>query len=73
MTDRLVDKRTTGWPTVRRLFTIEQAADVSEEPIEEICRRIRSGELKVYHLGDGRVRIDEIDLLDHITPRELEW
>ena len=73
MTDRVDDKHATGWPTVRKLYTIEQAADVSEESIEEICRRIRSGALKVYHLGDGRVRIDEIDLLDHITPRELEW
>jgi excisionase family DNA binding protein len=73
VTDTLSDKDQTGWPTVRRLYTVQQAADATEEPIEEICRRIRSGELKVYHLGGGRVRIDEADLLANIEPRELEW
>jgi hypothetical protein len=71
--DRLSDKDQTGWPTVRRLYTVQQAADVAEEPIEEICRRIRSGELKAYHLGNGRIRIDEADLLANIEPRELAW
>ena len=72
-TDRLNDKRKTGWPTVRRLFDIEQAADVAEESVEEICYWIRTGKLKAYHLGGGRVRIDEADLLANIQPRELEW
>jgi hypothetical protein len=73
VTDRLEDKHTTGRPTVRRLFDIQQAADVAEQPVGEICRRIRNGELKAYHLGAGRVRIDEADLLASIQPRELEW
>ena len=73
MTDRLEKKHAAGWPTVRRLFDIEQAAEVAQEPLEEIWRRIKSGELRVYHLGGGRVRIDEVDLLASIEPRELEW
>ena len=73
MSDRFEHKHATGWPNVRRLFSIEQAAEVAEEPVQEICRRIRIGKLKVYHLGDGRVRIDEADLLANIPPRELEW
>ena len=73
MTDRGEDKHTTSWPTVRRLFTFEQAADVAEKPVQEIRRRIRIGRLKAYHLGGGRVRIDEADLIANIQPRELEW
>ena len=73
MTDRLKDKHTTGWPTVRRLFDIEQAADFAGLPVGEICYQIRIGKLKVYHLGGGRVRIDEADLIANIPPRELEW
>ena len=72
MTDRLEDKHTTSWPTVRRLFTIEQAADVSEKPVQEICRRVRIGRLKVYHLGGGRIRIDEAELADLISSRDSE-
>ena len=69
VTDRLEDKHTTGWPTVRRLFDITQDADC---PVQEICRRMRIGTLKAYHVGAGRVRIDEADLLADIQPRELE-
>ena len=73
MTDRFEHKHATGWPTVRRLFTIEQAAELSEESVQEIYVRIRTGKLKAYHLGGGRVRIDDADLLANIVPRELEW
>ena len=73
MTERVEYEHAAGWPTVRRLYTVQQAADVTEEPIEEIWRRIKRGELRVYHLGGGRVRIDETDLLANIAPRELEW
>ena len=73
MTDRLEDKRTTGCPTVSKLYTVEQAAEVAQEPVEEICRRIRIGKLKAYHLGGNRVRIDDFDLLADIQPQELEW
>jgi hypothetical protein len=73
VTDRLEDKHSTGWPTVRRLFDITQAADFVGVPVQEICRRIRIGALKAYHLGAGRVRIDEADLLSDTQPRELEW
>ena len=73
VTDRLNHKHKTGWPTVRKLYTIEQAAEVSEESIEQICYQIKTGKLKAYHLGDGRVRIDEADLTANMQPRELEW
>jgi hypothetical protein len=72
VTDRLEDKNTAGWPAVRRLFDITQAADFAGVPVQEICRRMRIGTLKAYHLGAGRVRIDEADLLADIQPRELE-
>lgn len=73
VTDRLNDKHTTGWPTVRRLFDIEQAADFAGVPAQQIQYEIRAGRLKVHHLGDGRVRIDEADLIANTTPQELEW
>jgi hypothetical protein len=73
LTHRVDDKHSTGWPTVRRLFDFEQAADFCGVPVEEIWRRIRSGELRVYHLGNGRIRIDEADLLASSEPRELKW
>ena len=69
-TERISDKDKTG---VRRLYTVQQAADVAEASVEEICYWVRIGRLKVYHLGGGRVRIDEADLLASIEPRELEW
>ena len=72
VTDRLEDKHTTGWPTVRRLFDITQDADFAGGPVQEICRRMRIGTLKAYHVGAGRVRIDKADLLADIQPRELE-
>ena len=73
VTNRLSDKDGAGWPTVRRLYTVQQAADVAEASVEEICYWVRIGRLKAYHLGGGRVRIDEADLLASIEPRELEW
>ena len=73
VTGGLSDKDKTGWPTVRRLYTVQQAADVAEASVEEICYWVRIGRLKVYHLGGGRVRIDEAHLLANIGPRELEW
>lgn len=73
MTDTVEDKRATGWPTVRRLYTLQQAAEIAEEPIEEIRYWIRIGKLKVLHLGDDRIRIDEADLIANMQPRELEW
>ena len=73
MTDRVEDEHAAGWPTVRRLFDIQQAADFAEVPVGEISYQIRSGKLRVYHLGDGRARIDEADLIASVEPRELEW
>ena len=73
VTNRLSDEDQTGWPTVRRLYTVQQAADVAEASVEEICYWVRMGKLKAYRLGGGRVRIDEADLLASIEPRELEW
>jgi excisionase family DNA binding protein len=57
----------TASPICRRLFCIEEAADVAEKPVQEICRWIRSGKLKAYHLGGGRVRIDEVELAECIS------
>ena len=68
--DRLSDNDKAG---VRRLYTVQQAADVAEVSVEEICYWVRMGKLKAYRLGGGRVRIDETDLLASIEPRELEW
>ena len=73
VTNRLSDKDGASWPTVRRLFDIEQAADFARVPVQEIHYQIRTGKLQVYQLGGGRVRIDEADLLASIEPRELEW
>jgi hypothetical protein len=73
VTDRVEDKHSTGWPTVRRLFSIEQAADFAGVPIQEISYQIRMGKLQVLHLGAGRIRIDEADLIANMQPRELEW
>lgn len=73
MTDRVEDKHATGWPTVRRLFDFEQAAHFAGVPVQEIHYQIRIGKLQVYRFGGGRVRIDEVDLLASIEPRELEW
>jgi hypothetical protein len=47
-------------PICRRLFDLEQAADFAGVPVQAICRWIRMGKLAAYHLGGGRVRIDEV-------------
>jgi hypothetical protein len=36
-----------------------QAADIAGVPVQEICRRLRIGTRRAYHLGAGRVRIDK--------------
>jgi Helix-turn-helix domain len=73
MTETVEYKRATGWPTVRRLYTLQQAAEIAEEPIEEIRYWIRIGKLKALDLGENRIRIDEADLIANMQPRELEW
>jgi hypothetical protein len=72
-TDRPERAGAAAKPICRRLFDFERAADFSGVPVGEICRRIRSGELKVYHLGDGQARVDEADLIANIPPQDLEW
>lgn len=67
MTERPEDRPFTDPPICRRLFSIDQAADVAERPVHEICRWIRTGKLKAYHLGGGRVRIDEVELAECIS------
>ena len=54
-------------PICRRLFDVEQAADFAGVPVQVICRWIRMGKLEAYHLGGGRVRIDEVELADLIS------
>ena len=65
--DRPEDGGAAAPPICRRLFSFEQAADVTKKPVQEICRWIRIGKLKAYHLGDGRVRIDEVELAECIS------
>jgi hypothetical protein len=69
--DRLEDA--TAPPICRRLFAIDQAADAADVPVQQIWHWIRIGKLEAYHLGGGRLRIDECDLIANITPRELKW
>jgi hypothetical protein len=71
--DRLEDGAATAPPICRRLFAIDQAADAADVPVQQIWHWIRIGKLKAYHLGGGRLRIDECDLIANITPRELKW
>ena len=54
----------TAPPNCRRLFAIDQAADFAAVPVQQICHWIRVGKLAAYHLGGGRVRIDEAELAD---------
>jgi excisionase family DNA binding protein len=54
-------------PRCWRLFSIEQAADFAGVPVQQIFRWIRIGKLEAYHLGGGRVRIDEMELADCIS------
>ena len=68
----VADPGTTAPPVCRRLFSIDQRADVAEKPVQEICRWIRLGKLKAYHLGDGRVRIDEVKLAECISSLDSE-
>ena len=63
----------TAPPICRRLFAIDQAADAADVPVQQIWHWIRIGKLEAYHLGGGRLRIDECDLIANITPRELKW
>jgi hypothetical protein len=54
-------------PICRRLFDLQQAADFAGVPVRVICHWIRMGKLEAYHLGGGRVRIDEVELADRIS------
>jgi hypothetical protein len=65
--DRPEDGGAAAPPICRRLFSFEQAADGTKKPVQEICRWIRIGKLKAYHLGDGRVRVDEVELAECIS------
>jgi hypothetical protein len=71
--DRLEDGAATAPPICRRLFAIDQAADAADVPIQQIWDWIKIGELEAYHLGGGRLRIDECDLIANIAPRVLKW
>jgi excisionase family DNA binding protein len=52
-----------------RLFSIEQAADFAGVPVQVIRCWIRMGKLEAYRLG-GRVRVDEIELVDLLPSPE---
>ena len=57
----------TAPPICRRLFAIDQAADFAGVPVSQICHWIRIGKLEPYHLGGGRVGIDEVALADCLS------
>ena len=54
-------------PICCRLFDIKQSADFAGVSVQVICHWIRTGRLEAYHLGGGRVRIDEVELTDLIS------
>jgi excisionase family DNA binding protein len=63
----------TAPPNCWRLFSIQQAADFAGVPIQQILRWIRIGKLEAYHLGDGRVRVDELELADCLSAPASTW
>jgi excisionase family DNA binding protein len=63
---------TAAKPICRRLFDLEQAANFAGVSVQVICRWIRMGKLEAYHLGGGRVRIDEVELADLISSADSE-
>jgi hypothetical protein len=71
--DRPEDGAAAAQPICRRLFAIDQAADAADVPVQQIWHWMRIGKLEAYHLGGGRLRIDECDLIANIAPRELKW
>jgi excisionase family DNA binding protein len=54
-------------PDCWRLFSLQQAADFAGVPVQQILRWIRIGKLEAYHLGGGRVRVDELELADCLS------
>jgi hypothetical protein len=65
--DRAKDRGGAASPICRRLFSIDQAADFAGVPVLQIGHWIRIGKLQACHLGDGRVRIDEVELADCLS------
>jgi excisionase family DNA binding protein len=66
-TDRREDARAAPKPICYRLFCIEQAAEVSETSIQQICHWIMAGELHAYRVHGGRFRIDEVELAELLS------
>lgn len=66
------NRRGTGAPRCRRLFTFQQAVDHAGMPPEMVWDAIRTGDLKILCLA-GEVRIDEADLDEYVASRELKW
>jgi len=66
-TDRVEHADAAAKPICRRLFSIEQAPDLADVAVQVIHRWIRMGELELYDLGGGRLRIEEVELADLIT------
>jgi hypothetical protein len=53
-------------PICRRLFSIHQAADFAEVPVQWIYSWIKTRKLEAYVLAGG-IRIDEVELADCIS------
>jgi excisionase family DNA binding protein len=67
--DRADKTGTTAAPICRRLFTIEQAADVRGVPAHEIRQLIMNRALPAYRLAGG-IRIDEVELAELLSTRQ---
>jgi hypothetical protein len=65
-TDAATRTRATANPICRRLFSINQAAEVAGEPVQLIRRWIKTGKLEAYDL-EGGIRLDEVELADCIS------
>jgi len=55
-----------------KLLSVKDAAEYYNVSTQTVRRLIKAGKLKTYRVG-RQIRIDERDLIAHITPEELKW
>ena len=58
--------------TPRSLLSVRDAADYYRVSQQTVRRLIKAGKLKTYRVG-RQIRIDQTDLIAHITAEELKW
>jgi excisionase family DNA binding protein len=61
-----------GASSPRSLLSVKGAANYYQVSPQTVRRLIKSGKLKSYRVG-RQIRIDERDLIAHMTPQELKW